>query len=515
MILRVRETYASLRHRLADLLTGPLALALLPALLLVGYWAGGESALLWSTIAFPALLVLAGVFRGPPAPAGMETGPPARGNSLEEALEAAIRRAGDQSGMTACVMLELENHAALCDRHGDAATGDAADRVATRIDACLRRRDRVFRLDKATFGIVLSPPRPMTPEAICKLAARLQNEAQQPTADDLADAPRFTAAIGICLASGTAGERGAALASIAAAALREACSCGPSTIRIHRPNAPGPAHGILPARLQDEVVQALNGGQIMAWFQPQLCTDTGRVSGFEALARWCHPQRGVLLPGCFLPHLEKAGLTGSLQVIMLREALETLGHWQAQGFTIPGVGVNFSPSDLRDPALADKVAWELDRHDLAPSRLKIEILETVVSTSPDDDTARNIRRLSELGCSIDLDDFGTGHASISSLKRFSVDRLKIDRSFVRGIETDLRQQRMVAAILTMAEQLELETLAEGVETAGEHSLLAQLGCGHVQGFGIARPMPPEATVPWLRTQAGKLQAPPDLRKGAL
>lgn len=514
MILRVRETYAFLRHRLADLLTGPLALALLPALLLIGYWAGGESALLWATIAFPALLLLAGVFRDAPPAAGVDAGSPTRGNSLEEALEAAIRRAPDQRGMTACIMLELENHAALCGMHGKSATGEAADRVAARLNACLRRRDRVFRLDNATFGIVLSPPRPMTPDAVCKLAARLQSEAQRLPVD-LPDDPRFTAAVGICLASGTAGERGAALASVAAAALREACGCGPSTIRIHRPNAAGPAHGIRPARLQDEIVQALNSGQIMAWFQPQLCTDTGRVSGFEALARWCHPQRGVLLPGCFLPHLERAGLTGTLQTIMLHEALEALGHWHAQGFAVPGVGVNFSPSDLRDPALADKVAWELDRHDLDPSRLKIEILETVVSTSPDDDTACNIRRLSELGCSIDLDDFGTGHASISSLKRFSIDRLKIDRSFVRGIDTDLRQQRMVAAILTMAEQLELETLAEGVETASEHSLLAQLGCGHVQGFGIARPMPPEATLPWLRTQASKLQAPPDLRKGAL
>uniref|UniRef100_UPI003B52193F EAL domain-containing protein n=1 Tax=Roseovarius indicus TaxID=540747 RepID=UPI003B52193F len=514
MILLFRETYALLRHRLADLLTGPLALALLPALLLVGYWAGGESALLWATIAFPALMLLAGVFGRAPAPAGMDTGPPTRAKSLEEALDTAIRRSREQSGMTACVMLELENHALLCSMHGDVEVDEAADAVSTRLNACLRRRDRVFRLDKATFGIVLSPPRAMTPEAVCKLAARLQGEAQR-QGTTRPDTPRFTAAIGISLASGTVGERGAALASVAAAALREACGTGPSTIRIHRPHAAGPAAGIRPARLQDEVVQALNAGQITAWFQPQICTDTGRVSGFEALARWCHPQRGVLLPGCFLPHLERAGLTGTLQAIMLREALEALGAWQAQGFAIPGVGVNFSPTDLRDPALADKVAWELDRHDLAASRLKIEILETVVSTSPDDDTARNIRRLSELGCAIDLDDFGTGHASISSLKRFSVDRLKIDRSFIRGIDTDLRQQRMVAAILTMAEQLELETLAEGVETTGEHALLAQLGCGHVQGFGIARPMPPEATLPWLRTHAATLQAPPDLRKSAL
>ncbi|MDM8167258.1 bifunctional diguanylate cyclase/phosphodiesterase [Roseovarius sp.] len=514
MILRIRQTCALLRRQLADLLTGPLALALLPALLLAGYWAGGESALLWSTVAFPALLVVAGVFGRTPAPAGMETGPPAPGASLEEAIDAALLRARDQGGMTACMMLELENHAALRNTHGDAATGQAADRVADRLNACLRRRDRVFRFDDAIFGIVLSPPRSMTPEAVCKLAARLQGEAQRP-APAAPEGPRFTAAIGICLSAGGLAENGSGLAAVATAALREAATHGPSAIRVRRPEPGIPAPGIRPARPQDEIAQALNGGEIIAWYQPQLCTDTGRVSGFEALARWRHPQRGVLLPGAFLPHVEKAGLTGTLQAIMLREALEAVGRWDGAGFTIPGVGVNFSPTDLRDPALPDTIAWELDRNDLAPSRLKIEILETVVSTSPDDDTARNIRRLSDLGCRIDLDDFGTGHASISSLKRFSIDRLKIDRSFVRGIDTDPRQQRMVAAILTMAEQLELETLAEGVETAGEHSLLAQLGCGHVQGFGIARPMPPEATLPWLRTHSGKLQAPPDLRKGAV
>jgi len=514
MILRVRKTCALLRRRLADLLTGPLALALLPALLLAGYWAGGESALLWSTIAFPGLLVAAGVFTRAPDPASGEGPPPAAGDSLEDALDTALTRARDQSGMTACVMLELENHGALAGTHGKAATGQAADHVAERLGGCLRRRDRVFRLDSATFGIVLSPPRSLTPEAVCKLAARLQSEAQRPTGG-AADAPRFTAAIGISLSTGGLAERGSGLASAATAALREASGHGPSAIRVHRPDTGGPAHGIRPARPRDEIAQALNGGEITAWFQPQLSTDTGRVSGFEALARWCHPQRGVLLPGAFLPHIEKAGLTAGLQAIMLRNALEALRRWDEAGFTIPGVGVNFSPTDLRDPALADTVAWELDRHDLAPARLKIEILETVVSTSPDDETARNIRRLSDLGCCIDLDDFGTGHASISSLKRFSIDRLKIDRSFVRGIDTDPRQQRMVAAILTMAEQLELETLAEGVETAGEHSLLAQLGCAHVQGFGIARPMPPEATLPWLRTHTGTLQAPPDLRKGAV
>ena len=156
--------------------------------------------------------------------------------------------------------------------------------------------------------------------------------------------------------------------------------------------------------------------------------------------------------------------------------------------------------------------WELDRFDLTPDRLSVEILETVVSSSPSDSITRNIRALSEMGCHIDLDDFGTGNASIAAIKRFQVSRIKIDRSFVMKSDRDPDQQRMVGAILTMAERLNVDTLAEGVETVGEHALLSQLGCGHVQGFGIARPMPFDKTIEWIHSHEAKLADTPEVPK---
>ena len=144
----------------------------------------------------------------------------------------------------------------------------------------------------------------------------------------------------------------------------------------------------------------------------------------------------------------------------------------------------------------------------------MEILETVVATSPDDVVARNIAGLARLGCGIDLDDFGTGYSSISAIRRFAVQRLKIDRSFVMKVDRDGEQQRMVSAILVMAERLGLDTLAEGVETAGEHAMLAQLGCGHVQGFGIARPMPADQTADWIRAHEATISAPPRIGRDA-
>ncbi len=138
----------------------------------------------------------------------------------------------------------------------------------------------------------------------------------------------------------------------------------------------------------------------------------------------------------------------------------------------------------------------------------IEVLETVVAGTEDDVVTRNINGLSRLGCLIDLDDFGTGSASIASIRRFAISRLKIDRSFVTRLDQDAEQRRVVAAIVTMAEQLDLDTVAEGVETVGEHTTLAQLGCGHVQGFGIARPMPYDQTLDWIRAHRSKLAPVP-------
>lgn len=515
MIRRLNHWLHAFRRSSADLVTGPQALAFLPAALLASFWAGGEAALMIAAVLIPALLVLAGIAerRRRNGMHGTRAGPAvASDQALEEALDGVILKVRDQGGLAVCLMVELENLAAVRNAQGSGAAATAADHAILRLRANLRRRDRVCFLGHGRFGIVLAPVKSMTADAVLQLARRLQDELQMP-AGAAGHGPGFSTCIGISFAGQKGRETGADLASAAARALAEARGCAPSAIRVYRAKTGRPGAGPHPLRMQDEVTRALENGEITAWFQPQLCNDTGQVSGFETLARWRHPQRGVIPPAGFLPCLESADLTGRLLAIMLRQGLEALGKWRAQGFDIPAVGINFSPGDLHDPALADAVAWELDRHDLPARCLNAEILETVVSVSPDDEVARNIRRLSDLGCSIDLDDFGTGHASISSLKRFRIHRLKIDRSFINKIDRDQAQQRMVAAILTMAEQLELDTLAEGVETAGEHAHLAQLGCGHVQGYGIARPMPFDQTVTWLRDHREKLARPPDIRSG--
>jgi EAL domain-containing protein (putative c-di-GMP-specific phosphodiesterase class I) len=264
------------------------------------------------------------------------------------------------------------------------------------------------------------------------------------------------------------------------------------------------------SELREDAAAALENGQIQPWFQPQISTDTGRVTGFEALARWTHPVHGPIPPDQFLPVMENAGLLERLGEVMLYHALTALKAWDCAGVHVPRVGVNFASAELHNPRLVDKIRWELDRFDLTPDRLSVEILESVVTDAPDDVVVQNIAGLAKLGCRIDLDDFGTGHASIASMRRFTVSRIKIDRSFVMKSDQDPNQQKLIGAILTMAERLEIETLAEGVETVGEHALLAQLGCDHVQGFGIARPMPFDETLDWISGHQAKLQEAPQI-----
>jgi EAL domain-containing protein (putative c-di-GMP-specific phosphodiesterase class I) len=342
-------------------------------------------------------------------------------------------------------------------------------------------------------------------ESCVQLSGRMQASVEEPISLD-GTSVYISCSIGFCLRSRAPGTKPSDWVAAAATALAEAQQNGPSGIRVysadiyHRTKAR--------CNLRDEVAEALETGQIMPWFQPQISTDTGRVSGFEALARWMHPVRGLIPPHTFLPALEEAGLMERLSQVMLFHSLTAIKAWDAAGVEVPSVGVNFATQELRNPGLADNIRWELERFGLSSDRLSVEILETVMTDQPDDVVTRNIAALSAMGCRIELDDFGTGHASISAVRRFNISRIKIDRSFVMKSDRDPEQQKLIAAILTMAERLDLETLAEGVETVGEHALLSQLGCDHVQGFGIGRPMPFDQTLDWITAHQSKLQDAP-------
>jgi len=494
---------------------GPQVAAFLPAMMLGAYWFGGEGILLTAAVIFPAIFAFfAIVSRGQDRATRHDpvTGLPRRDSLIKSLDEGLTGRAKGDEDARIAVVIEIDGFGRLREHYGEDGTEAIQRQVTDRLAGVLRDTDVVTSISPGLFGLALARTPRIDLETILQLAARMQEALADPISLDGARV-LVTASIGFAMPSRVPEPTGEAFLAAAESALEEARNAGPGAVRAFtrgmRPRVD------VPDDLTREVVRALENGEIRPWYQPQVSTDTGEVTGFEALARWHHPGRGLISPGTFLPAIARAGLFDRLGEVMLYQALTALREWDHAGLDVPGVSGNFSADELRDPKLYDKVRWELDRFEIAPKRLTVEVLEDVVARSDDDTTTRNIAALSRLGCPIDLDDFGTGHASISNIRRFDVNRIKVDRSFITHVDTDPDQQNMVAAILTMADRLGLETLGEGVESHGEHAMLAQLGCSHVQGYSIAKPMPFEEIVEWLVTHRAKLAPPLGLPRRAM
>ncbi|WP_417726677.1 putative bifunctional diguanylate cyclase/phosphodiesterase [Roseovarius sp.] len=490
----------------AQAMRWPQSLALLTAAALAAHWFGTAALFL----ALPVTVVLFSLssrpddLRAPP-----HTDLTDDSTQMYAQIERTVSHAHRNGLRTGCLILQIDDYASLTDRYGLATADRVMVQTLERLARALRAPDQLFDLGVGRIGVLLTPGRDLGHDRLLFLADRLSAALKEPITLD-ATTLYISASIGLCLDGHAPARSAKALFDATMTALDEARRHGPSAIRAY-------ARGMraatpLPHQIADELQQALDTGQFISWFQPQISAATGEITGFEALARWMHPTAGLITPAEFLPLLAASGRMEVLGDAMLANALRALQTWDNLDLDIQYVSVNFSPEELRNPHLPAKIAWELDRCDLAPSRLTVEILETVLATSADDTITRNIAALADMGCLIDLDDFGTGHASISTIRRFAVQRLKIDRSFVTKIDHDPEQQRMVAAILSMAERLDLATLAEGVETAGEHAMLAQLGCGHLQGFGIGRPMPLDATADWIATHRAKFPHPPRITR---
>lgn len=462
-------------------------LALLPLLALSAYWIGGENALAVLAVALPLAVLALGRM-----PVPVMSG--AVGDQVIARLDAMLAETRTKGGSTGCLVIQFDDAALLCDRLGRTRQSEVLSACVARLRGALRPGDLLYTLEDGSLAVVLAASPRLDPEIMVRIAARLQLVAQQPV--PLSSGPvQVTCSIGFCYALQLAQPSGRAILDAAQVAGDEASACLPGAIRgfsaeLARARADRDA-------LRASFADAVDKGEVRAWFQPQLSTDSGEVTGIEALVRWQHPERGCLTPAAFLPAIEGSDLMELLGQTMLTQSLAALAEFDRKGVHIPTVGVNFSQQELLDPQLPERLSWTLDRFGLAPSRLTVEVLESVVAGDGDDVLVANIGRIAAMGCGIDLDDFGNGHASITAIRRFALNRLKIDRSLVQNVDLNRDQQNLVTAILSLAERLGLETLAEGVETPGEHALLAQLGCGHVQGYVIAKPMPVEDLAQWL------------------
>lgn len=467
--------------------------AMLPVAGLLTYLAGGEVALTGLAAALPlSVLALGRAAR----PKGLD----AVSDQVATRLDATLAEVGTKGGATGCFVIQFDDPATLCDRLGRTRQSELLAASIARLRGALRQGDMLFILEDGSLAVTLAQTTRLDLEIMVRIAARLHLVVQQPMT--LTHGPvQITCSIGFCNSGQLARPTGRALLDAAQVAGDEAALYRPGAIR-------GYSTELARARADRDALRAgfadaVQRGEVRAWFQPQLSTDSGEVTGLEALVRWNHPERGLLAPGAFLPAIEGSELMELLGQTMLTQSIAALAELDRRGLRVPTVAVNFSAQELQDPQLPERLRWTLDRFQLAPSRLTVEVLESVVAGDGDDVIASNISRIAAMGCGVDLDDFGTGNASITAIRRFALNRLKIDRSFVREVDQNRDQQKLVTAILSLAERLGLETLAEGVETPGEHALLAQLGCGHVQGFVIARPMPVDDLAAWLLSYRAK------------
>ncbi|MDX1635660.1 MAG: EAL domain-containing protein [Marinobacter sp.] len=246
----------------------------------------------------------------------------------------------------------------------------------------------------------------------------------------------------------------------------------------------------------NELQEALRQQQFVLYFQPQVRMADQQVTGFEALIRWQHPQRGLLAPGAFLPFLEGSQLEIPVGEWVLQEALATVVRWQEKGVAV-GISINISADHLLSAGFADQLRLALARHPgLAPERVTLEVLE---STALDDmQRARQvINACRELGVRVALDDFGTGFSSLTYLQALPIDLIKIDQSFVRNMLADSDDLAIVESVIFLSQRFNRPVLAEGVETMAHAEALKTLGCDFIQGYGVARPMPGDQVMPWL------------------
>ena len=240
--------------------------------------------------------------------------------------------------------------------------------------------------------------------------------------------------------------------------------------------------------LENDLHQAMKRGEFVLHFQPRVQMASRAICGFEALLRWNHPQAGLIAPGEFIPVAEESGLIIPIGEWVIAEACGQMKRWRDAGFPVHPVSINVSARQFSDGTLTRRVADALAKTGLQPGLLELEITESTLMENTDE-TLRQLAELKRLGVKLSIDDFGTGFSSLAYLKRFHVDILKIDQSFVRDISTDSDDAAIVRAIISLAKNLQLRVIAEGVETREQAEFLAACECHEAQGFLFGRPCP--------------------------
>ncbi|MBX7161429.1 MAG: EAL domain-containing protein, partial [Acidimicrobiia bacterium] len=409
---------------------------------------------------------------------------------LIDRIEQALARCERNGSRCAVMFCDVDQFKVVNDSLGHSAGDELLVEVSRRLTDVLRPGDTVARFGGDEFVIVCDNV--TDDHGAHEIAERIAEKVAEPIAVGDREIV-LTTSVGIAFGTGRATDPDALIAD-ADAAMYHAKARGRARAEVFDDHLRA---GNL-ARLDtvNALRRALDTGELRLHYQPEVDLSTGLWLGFEALLRWERPDHGLVLPEHFVPVAEDSGLIVPIGAWVLREAAMQLRAWQDQrpGFGLT-IAVNISARQLADPALPNEVAAAIATAGIDPRRLKLEITESVIM----EDVAWSqsvLEALRSLGVRLVVDDFGTGYSSLSYLRQFPVDQLKIDRSFVSGVDADAGNWAIVEAVISMSRALGLAVTAEGVETPEEAAALLSLGCTTGQGYLFARPRPADEAFNW-------------------
>ena len=394
---------------------------------------------------------------------------------LDDRITQAIAQANRQAHGFAVAVLDLDRFKLINDSLGHHAGDELLCEVASRLRGAIRAVDSIARLGGDEFVIIFDGP--MTRAESLEMGKRLLR-VMEPSTRLLGIDVHVSPSIGIAFYP----RDGATIDTLLAhadAAMYHAKERGRNNVQCYTESMGTVTQERV--KLESELHEALRGQQFELHYQPKVDTATGRINSAEALIRWHHPERGLLLPADFIPVADECGLLDAIGEWVLHEACRQGSIWQQRGPRALRVAVNLAPSQFRLADLVGQIRRALDASGLDPALLEIELTETAVMSDAEE-SVHILEAISRMGVLVSVDDFGTGYSSMSYLRRFPIDKLKIDRCFVEQMTARPEDASIVGAIISLAHSLRLKVIAEGVETPEQLQLLVKLGCDQYQGF---------------------------------
>jgi len=400
---------------------------------------------------------------------------------LDDRLAQAMAHANRDGQSFAVLVVDLDRFKMINDSLGHRAGDVVLDEMSRRLSSVVRDIDTVARTGGDEFIVVISPSG--AAEDALGIARRARDTLRAPLGVSGVEL-HVTCSIGVAYYP-TDANSAESLVARADAAMYCAKQRGRNNVQCFAQGMDAATVGRV--SLESDLHAAIDAGQFELHYQPKPDTESGDVYGAEALIRWRHPQRGLIAPEHFIPLAEECGLINEIGAWVLREACRQCAEWQQSGLPELRVAVNVAATQFRRGDLLDVIRGALLSAGLEPRFLEIELTESAVMTNPEE-SAAILEQLSRMGVLVSVDDFGTGYSSISYLRRFPIDKLKIDRSFVRDLDCEV-DASIVQAIISLAHSLKLKVVAEGVETPDQLQFLRSLGCDQYQGFHFSPPLP--------------------------